>query len=148
MTAFWRNLAITVVLAFAAAYVGARLGSHASPTRPTLLRESVYQMVHNDLKLTPTQAAAIGKIDADYEHHRNTLRANISTGDAELAQALATEMALGSSAQTALSHIQGSLGEMQKDSVVYVLDVRAQLDPEQQMRLDRKIFESLALGPF
>jgi hypothetical protein len=148
MNPFWRNLAITVVLAFAAAYVGARLGSRAGPTRPTLLRESVYQMVHNDLKLTPAQSAAIGKIDADYEHRRNALRANISTGDAELAEALATEMALGSSAQTALGHIQGSLGEMQKDSVVYVLDVRAVLNPEQQMRLDRKIFESLANGPF
>jgi Spy/CpxP family protein refolding chaperone len=148
MTVFWRNLAITVLLAFAAAYVGARLGARTPPARQPMLRETVYQMVHHDLKLTAAQAAAIHQIDDRYEHRRNALRADISSADAELAQALASEMALGTSAQSALAHIQGSLGEMQKEAVVYVLDVRGVLNPEQQMRLDRKIFESLALGPF
>jgi hypothetical protein len=37
---------------------------------------------------------------------------------------------------------------MQRDSVVYVLDVRAVLTPDQQTALDRKIFETLALGSF
>jgi hypothetical protein len=148
MSVFWRNLVITVLLAFAAAFVGARLGAqHAAPRQP-LLRESVYEMVHHDLKLTPAQAEAIRQIDARYEHQRNAQRAEISAADAELAQALANEMALGTAAQGALTHIQASLGAMQKESVVYVLDVRGVLDPDQQMQLDRKIFDSLALAPF
>ena len=146
---FWRNLLITVVLAFAAAYLGARLGSHAAPAaRQPLLRETVYQMVHHDLQLTSAQSASIDQIDKRYEHDRNALRADIGSADAELAQALANEMALGTSAQRALSHIQGSLGQMQREAVVYVLDVRAVLTPQQQTVLDRKIFETLALGPF
>jgi Spy/CpxP family protein refolding chaperone len=104
--------------------------------------------VHHQLKLTPAQQAAIAQIDERYEHRRNALRADVGAADAELAQALANEMALGTSAQRALGHIQGALGEMQRDSVVYVLDVRAVLTPEQQAALDRKIFETLALGPF
>lgn len=148
MSVFWRNIMITVALAFAAAYVGARLGAQAPPKPAAPLRASVYEMVHHQLKLTPAQQAAIAQIDARYEHKRNALRADVGSADAELAQALANEMALGTSAQRALGHIQGSLGEMQRDSVVYVLDVRAVLTPEQQTALDRKIFETLALGPF
>jgi hypothetical protein len=147
MTLFWRNLLITAVLAFGAAFVGARLGAQTPPKAAPLLRDSVYEMVHHDLKLTPVQHAAILQIDAKYEHKRNALRADIATGNAELAQALANEMALGTSAERALGHIEGSLGQMQRDSVLYVLDVRAVLTPEQQTALDRKIFETLALGP-
>ena len=145
---FWRNLAITVVLAFAAAFVGARLGAHAPVKSQPLLQETVYQMVHHDLKLTAAQSQAIGQIDSRYEHQRNAHRADIAAADAELAQALANEMALGTSAERALTHIQGSLGQMQREAVVYVLDVRAVLTPDEQTQLDRKIFETLALGPF
>jgi hypothetical protein len=148
MTVFWRNLLITLVLAFGAAFAGAKLGAQAPPKPAPLLRASVYQMVHRDLKLTSAQQAAIQQIDDRYEHRRNSQRAEIATANAELAQALANEMALGTAAERALGHIQGSLGQMQRDAVLYVLDVRAVLTPDQQMVLDRKIFETLALGPF
>ena len=148
MSVFWRNLLITIVLAFAAAYAGARFGAQAPPKPTPQLRESIYQTVHHDLKLTPAQETQIRAIDDRYEHKRNALRADIGSADAELAQALANEMALGTAAERALTHIQTSLGQMQRDSVLYVLDVRAVLTPEQQTQLDRKIFETLALGPF
>ena len=147
MTPFWRNILITVALAFIAAFVGARLDAQAPPKPTRALRDSVYETVHHQLKLTPVQQAAIARIDERYEHGRNARRADIGAADAELAQALANEMALGTAAQRALGHIQASLGEMQRDSVVYVLDVRAVLTPEQQAVLDRQVFQTLALGP-
>ncbi len=148
MSVFWRNLLITIVLAFGAAFIGARLGAQAPPKPTPQLRESIYQVVHHDLKLTPAQQAQVRAIDDRYEHKRNALRADIGSANAELAQALANEMALGTAAERALTHIQTSLGQMQRDSVLYVLDVRAVLTPDQQTLLDRKIFETLALGPF
>jgi Spy/CpxP family protein refolding chaperone len=148
MSPFWRNILITVALAFAAAFAGARLGAQAPPKPSPPLRDSIYEMVHHELKLTAAQQSAIAQIDDRYEHQRNLHRADIGAADAELAQALANEMALGTAAQRALGHIQASLGEMQRDSVVYVLDVRAVLTPDQQTALDRKIFETLALGSF
>jgi Spy/CpxP family protein refolding chaperone len=149
MSSFWRNVLITVVLAFAAAFAGARLGAQNTPSnKPApLLSTSVYEMVHHELKLTPSQQSAIAEIDARYEHQRNLHRADISAANGELAQALASEMALGTAAQLALSHIQASLAQMQRESVLYALDVRAVLTPDQQTALDRKIFETLTLGP-
>ena len=151
--AFWRNLAITVVLAGLAAFVGARLGAqHApapeAPRSRLLLRDSVYEMVHKDLNLTADQKRRIDEIEDRYSHRRNTLRAQIGSANAELGEALANEMALGTAAQRALEHLQAAMGDLQKETIVYVLEVRAVLTPQQQQVLDQKVFESLTLGPF
>ncbi len=151
--AYWRNVLITVVLAGLAAFVGARLGAgRLEPVEaarsPRLLRESVYQVVHKDLKLTEDQSRRIDEIEDRYAHRRNSLRAQIGSANAELGEALANEMALGTAAQRALEHLQGSMGALQKETILYVLEVRGVLTPQQQQVLDQKVFESLTLGPF
>ena len=151
--AFWRNLLITVLLAGLAAFTGARLGSGhllrpEAPRARRLLRDTVYQMVHQDLKLTPEQSRRIDQIEERYAHQRNTLRAQIGSANGELGEALANEMALGTAAQRALDHLQSGMGELQKQTILYVLEVRAVLTPQQQQVLDQKVFESLTLGPF
>jgi Spy/CpxP family protein refolding chaperone len=150
--AFVRNLAITVVLAGLAAFAGAKLGAqHSQPVDATqahrLLRDNIYMLVHQDLKLTPDQARQIDAIDARYVQRRNALRAQMGSADAELGLALANEMALGTAAQRALDSLQTSMGALQKETILYVLGIRAVLTPPQQQILDQKVFESLTLGP-
>ncbi|MDB5458474.1 MAG: heavy metal resistance protein [Caulobacteraceae bacterium] len=151
-SAFWRNLLITIVLAGLAAFVGARLGAGHLQPQPArsrlLLRETVYEMVHQNLTLTPEQQRRIDQIEDRYAHQRNSLRAQIGSANAELGEALANEMALGTAAQRALEHLQSSMGELQKQTILYVLEVRAVLTPQQQQVLDQKVFESLTIGPF
>jgi Spy/CpxP family protein refolding chaperone len=152
--AFWRNLAITVVLAAGAAYVGTRLAEQpaAKPVEAAraklLLRDSVYQMVHQDLTLTDDQKRKVDEIEARYAHRRNELRAKIGSANAELGEALANEMALGTAATRALDHLQQDMGDLQRETILYVLQVRAVLTPKQQQVLDQKVFESLTAGPF
>ncbi len=151
-SAFWRNLVITVVLAGLAAFIGAKLGADhlktEAPRSRLLLRDTVAQMVHQDLKLTPDQRTKIDQIEDRYAHQRNTLRAQIGSANAELGEALANEMALGTAAQRALEHLQSSMGSLQRETILYVLEVRAVLTPQQQQILDQKVFESLTIGPF
>ncbi|MEI9889405.1 MAG: periplasmic heavy metal sensor [Caulobacteraceae bacterium] len=151
--AFWRNLAITVVLAAAAAYAGARIAE--PPAKPAeaaraklLLRDSVYQMVHQDMTLTDDQKRKIDEIEARFAHRRNELRTQIGSANAELGEALANEMALGTAASRALEHLQQSMGDLQRETILYTLEVRATLTPKQQQVLDQKVFESLTAGPF
>jgi Spy/CpxP family protein refolding chaperone len=143
---------ITVFLAGLAAFVGARLGAGRlhpeAPRSRLLLRDTVYQMVHQDLKLTPDQLGRIDQIEERYAHQRNALRARIGSANGELGEALANEMALGTAAQRALEHLQSSMGELQKQTILYVLEVRSVLTPQQQQVLDQKVFESLTIGPF
>jgi Spy/CpxP family protein refolding chaperone len=153
--AFWRNLAITVVLAGGAAYAGTRLGEqHLSarqaeaPRSPVGMRDSVYQMVHQDMQLTDDQKRKIDDIEAGYAHRRNELRAKIASANAELGEALANEMALGTAATRALEHQEQDMGDLQRETILYVLEVRAVLTPKQQQALDQKVFESLSARPF
>jgi Spy/CpxP family protein refolding chaperone len=152
--AFWRNLAITVVLAGVAAWAGARLAEHPpvkpaeAPRAKLLLRDSVYQMVHSDMALTADQKRKIDDIEARYAHRRNELRAKIGSANAELGEALANEMALGTAASRALEHLQQDMGDLQRATILYVLEVRNVLTPQQQQVLDQKVFESLTAGPF
>lgn len=151
--AFWRNLLFTVVLAGVAAFIGARLGaSHPLPAEAPrsrlLLRETVYQTLQHDLTLSADQTRRINQIEDRYNHQRNALRAQMVSADAELGEALANEMALGTAAQRALDHLQTSMGSLQRETILYVLEVRAVLTPQQQQVLDQKVFESLTVGPF
>jgi hypothetical protein len=152
-SAFRRNLAFTVVLAGLAAFVGARLGAgHLQPPETPrtrlLLRETVYQVVHHDLTLSADQIRRLDQIEQRYAHQRNGLRAQIGSANAELGEALANEMALGTAAQRALDHLQTAMGSLQRETILYVLEVRSVLTPEQQQLLDQKVFESLTVGPF
>ena len=154
--AFWRNLVITVLLAGGAAYAGTRLGEqHLTPKPaaeaqrgPVGMRDSVYQMVHQDMQLTADQAHKIDDIEARYTHRRNELRAKIASANAELGEALANEMALGTAASRALEHQEQDMGDLQRETILYVLEVRAVLTPKQQQELDQKVFESLSAKPF
>ena len=150
--AFWRNLGITVVLAGLAAYAGARLGEQPLPSKPKAaeagrgpvgMRESVYQMVHQDIQLSEDQKRRIDDIEARYAHRRNELRAKIGAANAELGEALANEMALGTAATRALEHQEQDMGDLQRETILYVLEVRSVLTPKQQQALDQKVFESL-----
>ena len=152
--AFWRNLAITVVLAGLSAYAGMRLGEQRPPAQaarstsaPVGMRDSVYQMVHQDLQLSDDQKRKIDDIEAGYAHRRNELRAKIGSANAELGEALANEMALGTAASRALEHQQQDMGDLQRETILYVLQVRAVLTPKQQQALDQKVFESLTAPP-
>jgi Spy/CpxP family protein refolding chaperone len=151
--AFGRNLLFTVVLAGVAAFIGARLGAGhplpaEAPRSRLLLRETVYQTLQHDLTLSADQARRINQIEDRYNHQRNALRAQMVSADAELGEALANEMALGTAAQRALDHLQTSMGSLQRETILYVLEVRAVLTPQQQQVLDQKVFESLTVGPF
>ncbi|MDE2475712.1 MAG: heavy metal resistance protein, partial [Alphaproteobacteria bacterium] len=52
-------------------------------------------------------------------------------------------MAFGREAQQATNHVEQGLGQLQRATVLYVLEVRDTLTPEQQMVYDRKVREVL-----
>ena len=147
MSRFWLNLLLTVVLAGGAGFVGARYGaSSLAPARasqdPALLRQSVHDLVMG-LKLTPAQTKAIDAIEKRYVHNRNALRVKISQANVELAGAMSEEMTYGPQAQNAIDHLEATVGELQRQTVLYVLEVRDVLTPEQQVRYDQKVVQAL-----
>jgi Spy/CpxP family protein refolding chaperone len=146
MSPFWRNLIVTVLVAAAAGaaggWVGAeRAGGRLVDNQP--LRESVDAIITNGLDLTADQKKQIAEIEDHYYQKRGLLRNQIAEANMELADALMTDMSFGREAQNAVTHVQQGLGELQKATILYVLEVRDVLTPEQQKAYDRKVREAL-----
>lgn len=146
MNPFWRNLIITVVVALLAGGIGGWMGAQNvldSDVQSLPLRQTVHEIVRRDLKLTPGQSAEVQAIEDKYYGRRTALREQVADANRELADALMADMAFGREAQQASNHVEQGLGQLQRATILYVLQVRDVLTPEQQMIYDRKVREVL-----
>jgi hypothetical protein len=142
---FWRNLAITIVVALMAGWAGGWLGVRTLVAEDEMLplRQTVSAIVRGDLRLTDEQMRDIRNIENRYYDRRIQLRTNVAAANRELADALMNDMAFGREAQQASLHVEKGLGDLQRATIVYVLEVRDVLTPEQQVIYDRKVREVL-----
>ena len=145
MSPFLRNLAITIVVALAAGWAGGWLGVRTLVAEDEMLplRQTVSAIVRNDLRLSDEQMQNIQNIENRYYDRRIQLRTNVAQANRELADALMNDMAFGREAQQASSHVERGLGDLQRATIIYVLEVRDVLTPEQQVIYDRKVREVL-----
>jgi nickel and cobalt resistance protein CnrR len=143
---FWRNLAVTFLVAVVAGAVGGWMGARnviEGDAQTLPLRQTVSEIVRRDIALTPDQTKVIQAIEDKYYSRRSELRTQVAGANRELADALMADMAFGREAQQATTHVEQGLGELQRATVLYVLEVRDVLSPEQQMVYDRKVREVL-----
>ena len=146
MNPFWRNLLITVLVALVAGGIGGWMGAQNaldSDTQSLPLRQTVHEIVGRDLKLTTAQSKEVQAIEDKYYGRRTALRQEVATANRELADALMSDMAFGREAQAASNHVERGLGELQRATILYVLEVRDVLTPEQQTIYDRTVREVL-----
>jgi hypothetical protein len=145
MSPFWRNLLITVVVALAAGWAGGWLGVRTLVAEDEMLplRQTVSAIVRNDLRLSDQQIRDIQNIEDRYYDRRVQLRTHVAEANRELADALMNDMAFGREAQQASLHVERGLGDLQRATIVYVLEVRDVLTPEQQAVYDRKVRQVL-----
>jgi len=143
---FWRNLSVTIVVALVAGGIGGWIGAQNAldtDAQTLPLRQTVQEIVRRDLKLSPVQSKDIQAIEEKYYDQRIALRNNVATANRELADALMADMAFGREAQQASNHVEEGLGQLQRATILYVLEVRDVLTPEQQTIYDRKVREVL-----
>ena len=146
---FWLNLLITLAVAAVAGFIGAWAGAeglHRQRERTSLLTQSVQEMVQHGLQLTPAQRKEIDGVEARFTKRRNTLRVQIGMANVELASAMSEEMAFGPKAQAAIDDLQTSVGDLQSSTVLYILELRDVLTPQQRVLYDRKVVEALTAG--
>ena len=153
MSPFQRQLLITVVMAGVAGFAGvwfavSRLDPAAERAPPAPLRLAVDELTRRGLVgLTAQQKQSIDVIEQRYAHQRVQLRTRIASANFELANSLAEEMSLGPSVEKSIDDLKSAVGDLQRATVVYVLDLRAVLTPQQQGVFDEKVVAALMTDP-
>ena len=147
----WRWWLLTAVFGAAFGFLGARLGmQHVPPPGPApqgTVRASVESLLQREFKLTPAQRASIDQIDQKFTRTHNLIWADIRMSNAELAAAVADDMSLNPQAKVAIQEIQESVGRLHTESILYVLEVRKVLTPEQRTTFDEHIVMALMRDP-
>lgn len=101
---------------------------------PTAPADS-HEWLHDQLKLTPAQHAALDPVEARYAHKQHLLMGQLHDANRELARAMGEEKAYSPAVSAAVEKIHQRMGEMQKLSIEHVFEMRQVLTPEQGDKL-------------
>lgn len=137
-----RSMALTLILSVLVAVLGVWGGAQYvmhRMQRPTPLHE----LVHEKLGLTADQERRIAGMERDHEAKRQALEAEMRAANAQLAQAFQQTHAYTPQVQAAIDRFHRAMGELQKETIVHTLAMRAVLTPDQTARFDETVVRSL-----
>jgi len=149
----WRGFVLTLVIATAAGFAGARmgmLGQHRNPgggAPYASVRQAVDDLLERDFKLTAGQKQQIAVIDQHFSVIHNQIWTGIYTENAQLANAVAANMSLSPEAKKAIAGIQDGVGRLHTESIIYVLQIRQVLTPAQRPDFDEHVIMALMRSP-
>ena len=149
----WRGLVLTLIIAIAAGFAGAKLGmlgphhSQGGGAPYANVRQAVDDMLARDFKLTAAQQQQIGQIDERFARVHNQIWTGIYTENAQLANAVSSDMTLNADAKKAILGIQDGVGRLHTESILYMLEVRQVLTPAQRPEFDEHVIMALMRSP-
>lgn len=137
----WR-LVIIALIAFAAAVAGV----YAARTFSSETQKSegeLHAFLHNDLNLSVKQEAKIEAIEARFAVRKKALELEMRAANARLAEAIEAEHGYGTKVTAAVDHVHHVMGEMQKETLEHLFEMRAVMNPEQARRFDKTVVKAL-----
>ncbi len=141
-----RSMALTLILSVLVAILGVWGGAQYvmhRMQRPTPLHE----LVHEKLGLTADQERRIDGMERDHEARRQALEAEMRAANGQLAQAFQQTHAYTPQVQAAIDRFHRAMGELQKETIVHTLAMRAVLTPDQAAKFDETVVRSLTEDP-
>jgi len=141
MSANWKSIVVTVVLAALASVAGAWLGAgwmmkqHEAP--------GLHEIVHRKLNLSAEQDVRLDQIEARFAARRPALEADVRAANRELAQAIAASKGDSPEVRAAVDHFHDAMGALQKATIAHVFEMRSVLTPEQARVFDAEIAGAL-----
>jgi Spy/CpxP family protein refolding chaperone len=137
-----RSIALTLVLSLVLGGLGAWGGAEYVLHRmrpPTPLHE----LLHEELGLTADQQQRIGGLEHSHAQRRAALQAEMHAANIDLAKAIRAHDAYTPEVQAAVDRFHHAMGELQKETILHVLAMRAVLTPTQAAKFDDTVAKSL-----
>lgn len=118
---------VVIGLAIVAALGTRRLTDRPDETSDLLL----HRWLHEELKLTPEQRAAIERTEAAFASEEKRLRTHLNDANRELARVIREDEAYTPRVVEAVEKVHHCMGEMQKFSIAHLLEMRSLVDERQ-----------------
>ncbi len=141
MTASWKSIVITAVLAALAS--GAATWASATLIMRERQPPSLHSIVHGELDLSAEQDRRVDVIEAHFAARRPALEAEVRAANRELAAAIAASDGDAAQVQAAVDHFHAAMGDLQKATITHVFEMRSVLTPAQAEVFDKAVVDSL-----
>ncbi|WP_308238144.1 periplasmic heavy metal sensor [Phenylobacterium sp. J367] len=99
--------------------------------------------MHGELKLTAEQDAKLDQLEQAFAVRRRIREAELRSANAELAAAIQVRHEYSPEVQASVERFHHAMGELQKETIVHVLEMRRVLTPEQARKFDARVAEAL-----
>ena len=139
-------LALVGLVGFSTALAGTYLGQHMFVSdRPK--ETELHALLHGKLDLDASQTAKIEAIEARFSQRRKALEREMLAANVHLAQAMQAEHGYGPEVSAAVDHTHHIMGEMQKETLEHLFEMRSVLRVDQAETFDRAVTKALAPDP-
>lgn len=139
-----RAIVLTLVLSAIAAGLGV-WGGVAYVESRARHAPSLHDTLHDRLHLTAAQQRRIEDLERQYAAKRRALEAEMRAANADLAGAYAESHAYSPRMQAAIDRFHRAMDDLQRETMIHVIAMRAVLSPEQAARFDETVVQSLTV---
>lgn len=137
-----RQLALTALIVFVAAFAGVLIGRHFIPAAPAESYE-LHSVLHDQLALDAEQDRKLHALEEGFAVRRRALEAAMRAENLRLAQAIAAEHRIGPQVTAAVDASHRTMGDLQKETLAHIFAMRALLHPDQTARFDAEVTRAL-----
>ena len=136
------QFALAMVLAFGAALGGAFIG-RTFINAPPPVESELHAVLHEQVRLDPTQDAKVDAIEAQFAIRRQALELELRADNARLAAAIEAEHGFGPQVSAAVDRSHEVMGALQKATLEHIFAMRSVLRPDQAGKFDSAIVKAL-----
>ncbi|MCV0415687.1 MAG: periplasmic heavy metal sensor [Brevundimonas sp.] len=141
MSARWKSIVVTVLLAAVASGAGAWAGVNWTAKRHE--PASLHEIVHRRLDLTAEQTNRIDAIEEDFAVRRAPLEAQLRQANRRLAAAIAANEGNSAEVQASVDEFHDAMGALQKATIAHAFEMRGVLGPDQARAFDAAVADAL-----
>ncbi len=141
MRSWWR-MALFALVAFVAAVAGVYVAKTLNE-RPRRSESELHTFLHTELKLNALQETKVEAIEARFAARKKVLELDMRAANARLAEAIEAEHGYGPKVTAAVDHVHHVMGEMQKETLEHLFEMRAVMNPDQAQRFDVTVVKAL-----
>ena len=137
---------LIALVAFGATLAGIWLGQRLF-TDGSQSETELHAFLHRGLDLDDAQETKIAAIEQRFAARRKELELEMRVANAHLAEAMAAEQGFGPEVSAAVDHTHHVMGELQKETLQHLFEMRSVLRPDQAVAFDRAITRALTPEP-